>query len=279
MADGPPPPAPSFASRSESTVLRVGINGIGGRMGREIVAAAASDPGVVITGGVESPDRVAATTADLGDAILVVNTVTELLPKIDVLIDFSTPEATMDAARACAVSGTPLVSGTTGLSTAHMAELESLSKRCAIFHSRNMSVGINALIAALPSLVQVLAGYDIEVVEAHHRHKVDAPSGTAVALAEAVAAGLSISLAEHATYGREGIAPREVGEIGIHAIRAGGNAGEHTIIIANDGEEIRIGHRAYSRRTFALGALRAAHFLSGQPAGMMSMADLIGGHG
>jgi len=136
-------------------------------------------------------------------------------------------------------------------------------------------MGISALLAALPALVRSLQGYDIEIVEQHHRHKTDAPSGTALALAEAIAGALGADLSARASYGRHGHAPRRPGEIGIHAVRAGGNAGEHVVIIADEGEEIRVSHRAYSRRTFALGALRAAAWLRQQPPGWYGMADLI----
>jgi 4-hydroxy-tetrahydrodipicolinate reductase len=169
----------------------------------------------------------------------------------------------------------PLVSGTTGLTGEQMAELELSAAHIPVFHARNMSVGVSAVTAVLPALVQALDGYDIEIVEAHHRHKVDAPSGTALVLAEAIAAALARPLVELASYGRQGHAPRAADEIGIHAVRAGGNAGEHTIIFADDGEEIRLSHRAFSRRTFALGALRAARFIVGQPPGRYGMADVL----
>jgi 4-hydroxy-tetrahydrodipicolinate reductase len=140
-----------------------------------------------------------------------------------------------------------------------------------------MSIGVNALLELLPLLAKALPGYDVEITEAHHKHKRDAPSGTALALGEAVASALGVNLADKANHGREGIEPREPGEIGFHAIRAGGNAGEHWVLFADEGEQIQVVHRAYSRRTFALGALRAAKWLASRPPGFYTMADLLRG--
>jgi 4-hydroxy-tetrahydrodipicolinate reductase len=145
-----------------------------------------------------------------------------------------------------------------------------------VFRAANMSPGVNALIAVLPEFVRALAGYDIEIVETHHRHKVDAPSGTALALARAAAASGGGPLAERARYGREGVSPRAAEEIGIHAVRAGGNPGEHAVILASDGEEIRLAHRSFSRAAYAAGALRAARLLVTQPPGWFEPATLPG---
>lgn len=255
--------------------LRIGIGGIGGRMGRELTAAALADPSLLLIGGVERAEAAAAARVALGSALQVVERLEDLLPQVDVLIDFTTPEATAAHARACAAAGCPFVSGVTGLSSGQLAVLHEAARSIPVFYSRNMSLGVNALLAALPALVQALDGYDVEIIEAHHRHKVDAPSGTALALAETVAGALGIDLGTRAVYGRQGVAPRQRGEIGIHAVRGGGNAGEHTILLADEGEEIQIVHRAYSRRTFALGALRAATFVVRQPPGFYTMAALI----
>jgi 4-hydroxy-tetrahydrodipicolinate reductase len=256
-------------------MIRIGIAGIGGRMSREILAVAQADPGIHVGGGTERADLVETRAAELGSTVAVHADVADLLPTIDVLIDFTEPDYTLELARACARQGTSLVSGTTGLWEEQLAELRDLSTRTSIFYARNMSVGINALLAALPGLVQALDGYDIEIVEEHHRHKADAPSGTALAIAEAISAAVQRPLEHHAVYGRHGVSPRKPGDIGIHAVRAGGNAGEHTVIVANEGEEIRVSHRAYSRRTFALGALRASRFLADQPPGFFTMPDLL----
>jgi 4-hydroxy-tetrahydrodipicolinate reductase len=198
----------------------------------------------------------------------------ELLGEVDALVDFTKPEAAVAGARACAAAGVALVSGTTGLSAGQLDELRSAAERVPVFYARNMSLGVSALLAALPRLVRALAGYDVEIVETHHRHKTDAPSGTALALAEAIAAALEVDLADRATYGRQGIAPRQLGEIGIHAIRSGGNPGEHVVVIADEGEEVRIAHRAFGRRAYARGALRAARFVAGRAPGFYTPADL-----
>jgi len=256
-------------------MVRIGIAGIGGRMGGEIFSVASGDSLITVAGGTERPERATQLSDTFGVSTLVVDSVSELIPFIEVLIDFTTPEATLANARACADGGCRLVAGTTGLNAAQLAELADISTQTAIFYARNMSVGVNALLAVLPGLVRALDSYDIEIVEMHHRHKADAPSGTALAIAEVIASALDKDLHAHATFGREGVSPRQPGEIGIHAVRGGGNSGEHTIIFADDGEEIRVGHRALSRRTFALGAVRAAKFLSKKQPGLYSMSDML----
>lgn len=251
--------------------LRVVVCGIRGRMGREVVAAAADDSRFEVIGGTvrtgaDPNGRYGARTVERLEAIL---------PEADVVIDFTRPHATLEHAIACCAAGRPFVSGTTGLDAEQISRLSLLSEECPIFYARNMSLGIAALLQALPQLAQGLSGFDVEIVETHHRHKTDAPSGTALALAEAIAGAVGSDLDEDATYGRRGQAPRRPGEIGIHAVRGGGNAGEHTILFADEGEEIRIGHRSLSRRPFAAGALQAAAFLHGRPPGLYGMEDLL----
>jgi 4-hydroxy-tetrahydrodipicolinate reductase len=256
--------------------LRIGIGGIGGRMGREIVAAAEiADSNATVVGGVERSETIPAVQASLGPERRVVDSIATLLPDIDVFVDFSTPSGTIAHATACADAGKPFVSGVTGLSANQIENLATLARTTPIFYSRNMSLGISALIAVLPVLVRALDGYDLEIIETHHRHKRDSPSGTALALAEAITRSLDVDLSAKAIYGREGIAPRSPGEIGIHAIRAGGNAGEHTILLAHEGEELRLSHRALSRNTFAFGAIRASHYIVDQSPGLYSMTDLL----
>lgn len=238
------------------SVLRLGLIGISGRMGGEISALAAADPALAVVGGIGR-----------GNAA-------ELLALVrgcDVLIDFSTPEVSVAAAEAAAGAGRPIVVGTTGLSAAQLALLRATATRIPVWYARNMSTGVSLLQRMLPEIAHALDGYDIELVEAHHRHKTDAPSGTALMLAEAILAGLRDGhqggSPARLVFGREGQALRQPGEIGIHAVRGGGNAGEHTVIFASDEEEIRITHRAYSRRAFAAGAIRAARAIHGQPPG------------
>ncbi|MGI8483377.1 MAG: 4-hydroxy-tetrahydrodipicolinate reductase [Thermomicrobiales bacterium] len=276
-----------------SIPVRIGIIGIAGRMGRELVALATSDPSVTVAGGTVRPTsrhpgpshhseaplchpRSAdeqsegspgeAVNQPLAiDGVPVYTGLTDLLPLVDVLIDFSTPESSVATARHAAKTGIPIVIGTTGLTPEQLDVLREASSRIPVYYARNTAHGVNALQQILPIVARALAGYDIEIVEMHHRHKKDAPSGTALALAEAITAGLETSGPRHIyIYGREGYAPRQTGEIGFHSIRGGGNTGEHTIIFASDQEEIRISHRALSRGAFAAGAIRAAIDLVGK---------------
>src|SRR5215212_1391186 len=177
-------PALDGRSRSIAMTLRIGISGIRGRMGREIAAVAAHDPNIEVTGGLAR--RLDARSWERSP-VRVVSNLAELLPDVDVLIDFTVPEGSVAHASACAAAGVPLVCGTTGLGETHMADLCVAAERVAVFHAANMSPGVNAALAVLPALLRALQGYDIEFVEAHHRHKADAPSGTALALARAVA--------------------------------------------------------------------------------------------
>jgi 4-hydroxy-tetrahydrodipicolinate reductase len=251
--------------------VRIGIAGIHGRMGREIATLANTDPSITLIGGLSRrPDP----GGPNGQRI--VCDVAELLPDIDVLIDFSSAEGAVTLASACAAAGTPLVSGTTGLDQDQRAALRAAAGRVAVFQAANMSPGVNAVIAVLPALVRALTGYDLEIVEAHHRHKADAPSGTALALARVIAEASGSPLAARARHGREGASLRAAGEIGIHAVRGGGNPGEHAVIIAGDGEEVRLSHRAFSRAAYAEGALRAARLIAGQPPGWYEPATLPG---
>src|SRR5215216_1665717 len=175
---------PALSPRSITMTLRIGIAGIRGRMGREIAALAAKDQRMTLIGGLS---RQARTAESEPDGVRMFANAEDLLPEIDVLIDFSAPAGTVDHATACASAGVPMVCGTTGLAVAQMATLRAAAERIAVFHAANMSPGVNAALAVLPTLVRALQDYDVEIVEAHHRHKVDAPSGTALALARAIA--------------------------------------------------------------------------------------------
>ena len=246
-------------------VLRLGIAGIRGRMGREIAALAASDPDFTLAGGVSR-------AVNGLDAIQIVGDAAELLPEVDVLVDFTSPDGAVSHARACASAQVPFVTGTTGLSGAQTEALRAAARQTAVFQAANMSPGVHAVLAILPMLTRSLGDYDVEIVETHHRHKVDAPSGTALTLARAIAGAEE----ERFGFGRQGFSPRAAGEIGIHAVRGGGNPGEHVVIFAGDGEEIRISHRAFNRAAYALGALRAAKLLAEQPAGWYEPTTLPG---
>lgn len=256
--------APTIAPTTNGTrtapaqTLRIGISGITGRMGQAVVAAATTDPTVHVTSGISRTPEVA-----LLGGVRLVSTVPALASLVDVIIDFSRPAVTVAVAQQAAAAGIPLVTGTTGLDEAQMAALRECATRIPVYYARNMSTGVNALLEVLARLAVRLDGYDIEIVETHHRHKVDAPSGTALALAEAITGGSETPF----IHGREGHAPRQPGEIGLHSVRAGGNAGEHTVLFADEHEEIRITHRANDRRAFAAGALRAARQIAGRAPG------------
>ena len=244
-------------------------------MGRELCRAALQTDGIELAGGTVEPDA-----PELGDDLGELCgagrtgvTATEAPPEdAGVLIEFTTPEATVEHLS----HGLPHVIGTTGLSEEQLAEVGEAAQSAPIVLAPNMSVGVNLLREVVRDLAAKLEGYDIEVVEAHHRHKKDAPSGTALFLARAAAEGRERSLEEVAVYGREGYAPREPGEIGIHALRGGAVVGEHRLVFYADGEEVEVVHRALSRRTFADGALRAARFAAGAKPGLYGMADVLG---
>jgi 4-hydroxy-tetrahydrodipicolinate reductase len=254
--------------------VRVGIAGITGRMGREIAALAAEDPEFDVAGGL---GRRLEPSAGPG-APRVLNEVTTLLPGIDVLIDFTSPEGAVAHARACAAAGVAMVSGTSGLDDTQLGELRAAADRIALFHAANMSPATNVVLALLPDLVRALPGYDVEIIETHHRRKADAPSGTALALARAAAEARSSErpFVERARYGRHGASLPEPEEMGIHAVRSGGNPGEHTVLLAGDGEEVRLTIRAFNRTAYAQGALRAARLIADQPPGWYEPATLPG---
>jgi len=243
-------------------------------MGRELCRAALETDGVELAGGTVEPGA-PELGADLGGLCGTGNVgvaATEAPPAdAGVLVEFTTPEATVEHLS----YGLPHVIGTTGLSEEQLGEVERAAERAPIVLAPNMSVGVNLLRAVVSDLAAKLTGYDIEVVEAHHRHKKDAPSGTALFLARAAAEGRDERLEDVAVYGREGYAPRVPGEIGIHALRGGAVVGEHRLIFYSEGEEVEVVHRALSRRTFADGALRAARFAAGAEPGLYGMADVL----
>jgi 4-hydroxy-tetrahydrodipicolinate reductase len=257
-------------------VTRIAVVGAAGRMGREVVRAALEDDSFELAGGVVEPDA-PELGADLGElcgwgrAGVVA---TEDPPDdAEALIEFTKPEATVEHLS----YGRPVVIGTTGLSGEQLARVEEAAKSVPLILAPNMSIGVNLLREVIRELSGKLgAGYDVEIVEAHHRNKADAPSGTALLLARAAAEGRGRGLDEVAVYGREGRAPRKEGEIGIHALRGGAVVGEHRVIFYSGGEEVEVTHRALSRRTFAAGALRAAKFVSGAGPGLYSMSDVLG---
>ena len=256
-------------------MTRIAVIGAAGRMGREVVRAALEDGSFELVGGVVEPGapEVGADLGELCGAGRIGVAVAEDPPEeAGALVEFTTPEATVEHLS----YGRPVVIGTTGLSEAQLARVEEAAEEVPVVLAPNMSVGVSLMREVVRELSEKLgAGYDIEVVEAHHRNKVDAPSGTALLLAWAAAEGRGRDLDEVAVYGREGRAPREEGEIGIHALRGGAVVGEHRVAFYGSGEEIEVVHRALSRRTFAVGSLRAAAFVATAEPGLYSMRDVL----
>ncbi|TAL29008.1 MAG: 4-hydroxy-tetrahydrodipicolinate reductase [Phenylobacterium sp.] len=270
-------------STSTLAPVRIAVLGANGKMGRAIVRVVAGTPGGALGAAVERADSpavgqdagVLAGGAALGVAV---QGAAPAAGAADVWIDFSVPAATVAAARAGAAAGAALVIGTTGLGAAERAELEAAARRVPIVFAPNMSVGVNVLLKLVADAARALGpSYDIDVVEAHHRAKRDAPSGTALRLAEAAAEGAGRDLAAVARYARHGeIGARPRGEIGIQTLRGGDVVGDHTVFFFGDGERIEITHRASSRDTFAQGAVRAALWVAGRPPGLYDMRAVLG---
>ncbi len=250
----------------------IGILGAAGRMGQAI-ADLASQAGVNVAGGV---DRAGVTAKVAG--LPVGTDVAGLASQCDVLIDFSSPVVLGTHLEAAKTAGRAIVIGTTGLEAEHHALIDAAAAHIPILQTGNTSLGVTLLAAVVRDVASRLGDdWDIEIVEMHHRHKVDAPSGTALLLGEAAAKGREVSLSEVADRGRDGITGmRQSGHIGFAALRGGSVAGDHQVIFATDGERIEIGHRAESRVIFAKGAIKAAQWLHGKPAGRYRMEDVLG---
>lgn len=251
----------------------IGIFGARGRMGQAI-AQAAAEAGLDVAGGTNGFEG---GTIGAQDAPITTDPAA-LAEKADLLIDFSVPAALKTNVAACVAAGKPLLIGTTGLAAAHHEIIDEAAKSIAVLQTGNTSLGVNLLAALVREAAQRLGDdWDIEIVEMHHRHKVDAPSGTALLLGEAAAAGRNITLPDHSARGRDGMTgPRKVGDIGFAALRGGSVAGDHMVILASEGERIELGHRAENRFIFAKGAIKAAQWLIGRAPGRYSMADVLG---
>ncbi len=257
-------------------MTRVAVVGAAGRMGREVVRAALRDESFELVGGIVElgSEKLGFDLGELCGVGRIGVAATENPPaEAEVLIEFTTPEATVEHLS----YRRPVVIGTTGLSEAQLTRVEAAARSVPVVLAPNMSVGVGLVREVVRELSEKLdPSYDIEVVETHHRNKMDAPSGTALLLAWAAAEGRGRDLDEVAVYGREGRAPRKEGEIGIHALRGGAVVGEHRVIFYGPGEEVEVVHRALSRRTFAAGALRAAGFVATAEPGLYSMRDVLG---
>lgn len=251
----------------------IGIFGAAGRMGRAI-AQAATEADLRIAGGTDhAPDG-----SDIAPGLTIGSDPLALAQVSDVLIDFSVPGALSAHLDACIVARKPLLVGTTGLEAVHHALIDEAARLIPVLQTGNTSLGVNLLAALVEQAAARLGDdWDIEIVEMHHRHKVDAPSGTALLLGEAAARGRGITLADHSERGRDGITgARARGAIGFAALRGGSVAGDHQVILAADGERIEIGHRAENRVIFARGAVKAARWLATQPPGRYDMKGVLG---
>jgi len=264
--------------------VRVAVIGAAGRMGRTLIQAVHGGEATRLTAAIERPES-SLVGADAGElagvgklGVLVVGSLPEVVDDFDVLIDFTAPEATVSNVRFCAGHGKKIVIGTTGLADQQKSELRGAAEKTAIMFAPNMSVGVNLCFKLLEVAAAVLGDeVDIEVIEAHHRHKVDAPSGTALRMGEVVADILGRDLAEVAVYGREGqTGARDKKTIGFETIRAGDIVGEHTVMFAADGERVEITHKATSRMNFARGAVRACAWLGQRDTGLFDMQDVLG---
>ncbi len=257
-------------------MVRVVVLGASGRMGRTILSVASDEDGIEVVGAVEAQGHPA--VGGLIEGVRVVDSLKDVIPNADVVIDFTTPSCTLDALSVCRERGVAMVIGTTGFDEKGISAIEDAASSIPIVFSPNMSVGVNLLFKLVYEVARVLGDdYDVEIVEIHHRFKKDAPSGTALRLAERVATALGRKLKDCAVYGREGfVGERRPHEIGIMAVRAGDVVGEHTVVFGGLGERIELVHRAHSRETFARGALRAAKWVKDRPVGLYSMWDVLG---
>jgi 4-hydroxy-tetrahydrodipicolinate reductase len=265
-------------------MMRIALVGVSGRMGLSLIKAAAFADRAEFTVAVSRPGSLAV-GKDAGElagisaqGVTVTDDLAAKLDSFDVLIDFTRPDASLDYIEICRQAGKKVVIGTTGYTAAQKAQIAEAARDIAIVMAPNMSVGVNLSLKLLEMTAKVMGDYtDIEVIEAHHRHKVDAPSGTALRMGEVIAKTLGRDLKDCAIYGREGdTGARDRKTIGFSTIRAGDIVGEHTVMFADEGERVEITHKATSRMTFANGAVRAAHWLETKERGLFDMQDVLG---
>jgi 4-hydroxy-tetrahydrodipicolinate reductase len=263
--------------------LRVAVAGASGRMGRMLIEAVLAADDCVLAGALDIPGSPALghdATAWLGQTsgVAITADLDQGLAHAEVLIDFTRPEGTLAHLAACRRLGVKLVIGTTGFTDAQKAEIAAGAQHTAVVMAPNMSVGVNVVLRLLDMAARALnEGYDIEIIEAHHRHKVDAPSGTALAMGEVVARAVGRDLKDCAVYGREGhTGARDPSTIGFATVRGGDIVGDHTVLFAGTGERIEISHKASSRVGYAQGSLRAARFLRERASGLFGMTEVLG---
>lgn len=266
------------------TPTRIAILGATGRMGRAIIQAADLNPQVKLAAALDRAGNLllgqdAAAQAGLAPCgVLVTESLEAAVDQFDVLIDFSRPEATLAALPVCLRHGKAMVIGTTGFAPDQKAELTAASRKIPVCLSANFSIGVNVTLRLLELAAKTLGdAYDVEIVEAHHRHKVDAPSGTALRMGEAVAAGLGRDLKDCAVYERYGnTGARDGKTIGFATVRGGDVVGDHTVLFLGEGERVEISHKATSRMNFSGGAVKAAAWLKGRAPGLYEMRDVLG---
>jgi 4-hydroxy-tetrahydrodipicolinate reductase len=265
-------------------VLNIAVTGAAGRMGRALIAACDLNEHARLSAAIERPGNTlvgsdAGDLAGLGPLnVKVSDNLDAVASEFDTLIDFTTPEATLQNLETCVRHRKNIVIGTTGFDEAGKQQISDAAATVGVVFAPNMSVGVNLCLKLLDTAARILADdVDVEIIEAHHRHKVDAPSGTAIRMGEVVASALGRDLSDCAVYGREGVTgARDRKTIGFETIRAGDIVGDHTVLFAAEGERVEITHKASSRMTFANGAVRAASWLQQQPAGLYDMQDVLG---
>jgi 4-hydroxy-tetrahydrodipicolinate reductase len=263
--------------------MKIAVAGASGRMGRMLIEAIVADPDAQLAGALDiaaSPAIGSDAAAFLGKpaGIAIESDLSKGLAQSQFLIDFTRPEGTLKHLEYCAQHGIKMIIGTTGFDDAGKAAIEAASKKTAIVFAPNMSVGVNVTMKLLELASKSFShGYDIEIIEAHHRHKVDAPSGTALKMGEVIADALGRDLKDVGVFAREGVTgERDPSSIGFATIRGGDIVGDHTVLFAGIGERIEITHKSSSRVTYAHGSLRAAHFLQQKNTGLYDMQDVLG---
>lgn len=265
------------------TQMKIAVAGASGRMGRMLIEAIRNAPDAELAGALDvagAPGLGADASGFLGQdsGVLITDNLEQGLANADYLIDFTRPEGTLKHMQYCAAHGIKMIVGTTGFDDAGKAAIAAAAEKTAVVFAPNMSVGVNVTMKLLELAAKSFAeGYDIEIIEAHHRHKVDAPSGTALQMGEVVARALGRDLKEVGVFAREGVTgERDPSSIGFATIRGGDIVGDHTVLFAGIGERIEISHKSSSRVTYAHGSLRAARFLAGRDSGLYDMQDVLG---
>ncbi len=265
-------------------MVKIAIAGAAGRMGRTLMQATHENPKTSLTAATEMPNN-SLLGADIGELasvgklnIVLVDDFEKVIDDFDLIIDFTSPTATLKHIALCQKHNKKIVIGTTGFSDQQKQQIRDASNDIGIVFAANMSIGVNLCLKLLQTAAKIIGeDSDIEIIEAHHRHKVDAPSGTALRMGEVIAETLGRDLKEVAVYGREGITgARDSKTIGFETIRAGDVVGEHSVWFASEGERVEISHKATNRMTFAKGAMRSAIWLADQPAGLYDMPDVLG---